>query len=107
NRPKPARPLLDWLEGLEQDALQGLIAGHNLAIPDRTGLAGEVGDDAAGFLDQQEPRSDVPRLEAGFPDGVKPAGSEPGHVEADRSGAADAGDRRIDCGKLAELQGVV
>src|SRR5690606_3837333 len=42
-----------------------------------------------------------------FPKHVEAAGREPGHVDGNRAGAADTGNRRIDLGELAQLQRIV
>src|SRR4051812_18826498 len=98
--------LFDGLDLLEQELLQIFVAGDDFAVPDVAGGAGEVGDEAAGFLDHQGAGGDVPGGKTGLPGGVEAAGGEPGQIDRDRAGAADAGDGGIDVGDLTDAEGV-
>ena len=56
------------------------------------GRAFEVGDDAAGFANEQDAGGDVPRREAQLPERVEAAAGDVGEVE--RGGAAATNARR-------------
>ncbi len=82
---KSPQKLLNGLQLLEQHAVQGFVAGDDLAIPDRARLAGIVRDQATGFLDHEQARGHVPWLQTGFPERVEAPGGEPGHVDRNRT----------------------
>ena len=75
---------------LVQPGMQLVVRGEHLALRNRTIGTAIVGDEAAGFLDQQIAGRDVPRLQSAFPEGVEPARRDPGEIE--RGGAQAAQD---------------
>src|SRR5690606_3858798 len=99
--------LVDRLELLQQFALDRFVTGDHLAVPDRAALTGEIGDEAAGFLDHQQARRNVPRGKAGFIEAIEPPGGQPGQVDRDRPGAADTGNSRVDGSELTHLQAII
>ncbi len=63
--------------------------------------AAEVGDDPAGFPDQQDAGRNVPRRQALLPETVKPPGRHVSQIERGRSRPADTAGRRRDASELA------
>ena len=85
-----ARPLRAGLaDGEAQEfGVDGYGAGHDVAFHPG-GAAVPVGDDAAGFLDQQAAGRDVPGAERQFEEAVEDAFGDPGEVQAGGAGAAE------------------
>src|SRR3954467_14089281 len=65
---------------LPQFRVQMRVAGHHGAGLQRIAIA-DIGDIAAGFLDQNQAGADVPGLDAEFPVAVEPAMRHPGQVQ--------------------------
>ena len=70
-------------------------------------LAAIVGDEAAGFLDQQYPGRGVPNVEIVLPESVEPARRDPGKIECGGPEAADAAYFRSDGAENARPAGDV
>src|SRR5665811_1787564 len=70
-------------------------------------VTGPIGDDPAGFTDQQGAGGDVPRAEGELEVAVEDPGCGPGEIEAGRAGAAqvlEAFERRVEHGQVARPQ---
>ena len=76
------------------------IRGEIFAAFDHPVLAAIVGDEAARFLDQEDPGRNVPDVEIVFPEAVEPTRRDPGEVEARGAQAADA--RHFGCDRAED-----
>src|SRR5712692_3482163 len=83
-----------------QLAVQGLVAGDNVAGQEWGLAALEVGDEAAGFTHQDETRRDVPGRKVALPVGIEAPGRQPGKVERGGPEPAQAGDLLLHGGDL-------
>src|SRR5690348_15264688 len=69
---------------------------HIFAALERSIATAVVGDEPAGFADQQHARGGVPQGQAVLPETIHLAGRDPGEVERGGAEAADAGNVRRD-----------
>ena len=83
-----------WIAGFPADQLRVLDAD----VPAR-----EVGDEPAGFADQEHARGDVPGREMLLPEAVEPAGGHVGQVERGRAGPADTAGRAAPRARTVEI----
>ena len=63
-----------------------------------------VGDEAAGFADQERTRRQIPRRKIALPIGIEPAGGDPGKIERRRAIAAQSGEMLLCRGDLVPGQ---
>ena len=90
-------------DDLAQAAVDAGRSGEDVAAGDVAVAAVEVGDDAAGFLDQQRSGRHVPGREAELEEAVEHAGGGVGEVESRGAAAPDAPRLEEDVAKEREV----